>query len=46
NNKTKVNNIIHHYVKDQNLAVLWVTHDQNEIKHADDVISLSSHNDA
>lgn len=45
NNKTKVNDIIHHYVKDQNLAVLWVTHDQNEIKHADDVISLSSHND-
>ncbi|MBQ0213696.1 iron ABC transporter ATP-binding protein FetA [Proteus vulgaris] len=45
-NKTKVNDIIHHYVKDQNLAVLWVTHDQNEIKHADDVILLPSHNDA
>ncbi|EST58742.1 ABC transporter ATP-binding protein [Proteus hauseri ZMd44] len=45
-NKTKVNEVIHHYVKDQNLAVLWVTHDQNEIKHADDVILLPSHNDA
>ncbi|GLX64849.1 iron ABC transporter ATP-binding protein FetA [Proteus vulgaris] len=45
-NKTKVNDVIHHYVKDQNLAVLWVTHDQNEIKHADDVILLPSHNDA
>lgn len=45
-NKTKVNDVIHHYVKDQNLAVLWVTHDQNEIKHANDVILLPSHNDA
>nr|MBG3151835.1 iron ABC transporter ATP-binding protein FetA [Proteus mirabilis] len=45
-NKTKVNDVIHHYVKDQDLAVLWVTHDQNEIKHADDVILLPSHNDA
>ncbi|MBI6337478.1 iron efflux ABC transporter ATP-binding subunit FetA [Proteus sp. LHD240705] len=45
-NKTKVNDVIHQYVKDQNLAVLWVTHDQNEIKHADDVILLPSHNDA
>lgn len=45
-NKAKVNDVIHHYVKDQNLAVLWVTHDQNEIKHADDVILLPSHNDA
>lgn len=45
-NKTKVNDVIHHYVKDQNLAVLWVTHDQNEIQHADDVILLPSHNDA
>lgn len=45
-NKTKVNDVIHLYVKDQNLAVLWVTHDQNEIKHADDVILLPSHNDA
>ncbi len=45
-NKTKVNDVIHHYVKDQNIAVLWVTHDQNEIKHADDVILLPSHNNA
>ncbi|WP_193016567.1 MULTISPECIES: iron efflux ABC transporter ATP-binding subunit FetA [Gammaproteobacteria] len=45
-NKTKVNDIIHHYVKEQKLAVLWVTHDQNEIKHADDVIQLPSHHDA
>lgn len=45
-NKIKVNDVIHHYVKDQKLAVLWVTHDQNEIKHADDVIQLPSHNNA
>ncbi|MEQ5248946.1 iron ABC transporter ATP-binding protein FetA, partial [Escherichia coli] len=45
-NKTKVNDVIHQYVKDQNLAVLWVTHDQNEIKHGDDVILLPSDNDA
>lgn len=45
-NKIKVNDVIHHYVKDQKLAVLWVTHDQNEIKHANDVIQLPSHNNA
>lgn len=39
-NKIKVNDIIHRYVTEQNLAVLWVTHDQAEIKHADDVIHL------
>lgn len=42
-NKIKVNNVIHTYIKEQQLAVLWVTHDQNEIKHADDVIHLPSH---
>ncbi|OAT46564.1 ATP-binding component of an ABC superfamily transporter [Proteus hauseri ATCC 700826] len=42
-NKAKVNDTIHTYVKEQKLAVLWVTHDQNEIKHADDVIHLPSH---
>ncbi|MEQ4922028.1 iron efflux ABC transporter ATP-binding subunit FetA [Proteus hauseri] len=42
-NKTKVNDIVHTYVKEQKLAVLWVTHDQGEIKHADDVIHLPSH---
>ena len=42
-NKIKVNELIHHYVKEQKIAALWVTHDQNEIKHADDVIHLPSH---
>ena len=45
-NKIKVNDIVHTYVKEQKLAVLWVTHDQDEIKHADDVIHLPSHSGA
>ncbi|MBB1200349.1 iron ABC transporter ATP-binding protein FetA [Enterobacteriaceae bacterium 89] len=42
-NKQNVNTIIHRYVKEQQLAVLWVTHDSNEIRHADNVITLPSH---
>lgn len=42
-NKRNVNEIIHRYVKEKNIAVLWVTHDQNEITHADDVITLQPH---
>lgn len=37
-NKQTVNEIIHHYAKTENIGVLWVTHDQNEIRHADDII--------
>lgn len=40
NNKSNVNEIIHRYVTEKNMAVLWVTHDQNEIAHADDVMTL------
>lgn len=39
-NKRNVNDIIHRYAREQNIAVLWVTHDANEIAHADDVITL------
>ncbi|MBX8462194.1 iron ABC transporter ATP-binding protein FetA [Enterobacter sp. RIT637] len=39
-NKRNVNEIIHRYAREQNIAVLWVTHDSNEITHADDVITL------
>jgi putative ABC transport system ATP-binding protein len=39
-NKRNVNEIIHRYAREQNIAVLWVTHDANEITHADDVITL------
>ena len=39
-NKRNVNDIIHRYAREQHVAVLWVTHDANEISHADDVISL------
>ena len=39
-NKRNVNNIIHRYAREQHVAVLWVTHDANEISHADDVITL------
>ena len=42
-NKRNVNEIIHRYVREQNIAVLWVTHDANEITHADDVITLQPH---
>ncbi|MEO3989661.1 iron efflux ABC transporter ATP-binding subunit FetA [Pseudocitrobacter cyperus] len=39
-NKHNVNDIIHRYVWEKNIAVLWVTHDKDEIQHADDVITL------
>lgn len=39
-NKSNVNEIIHRYASEKNIAVLWVTHDRNEIAHADDVITL------
>lgn len=42
-NKGKVNEIIHQYVRDEQVAVLWVTHDKDEISHADEVIMLPSH---
>ncbi|MFV0265055.1 MAG: iron efflux ABC transporter ATP-binding subunit FetA [Kluyvera sp.] len=42
-NKNNVNDIIHHYAREQNVAVLWVTHDQDEIRHADEVITLPAH---
>ncbi|HCF8063986.1 TPA: iron ABC transporter ATP-binding protein FetA [Klebsiella michiganensis] len=39
-NKKNVNEIIHRYKTEKNIAVLWVTHDSNEIAHADEVITL------
>ena len=42
-NKENVNDIIHRYVRDKNIAVLWVTHDKDEINHADNVITLQPH---
>ncbi|HDX8863070.1 iron ABC transporter ATP-binding protein FetA [Klebsiella michiganensis] len=39
-NKKNVNEIIHRYATEKNIAVLWVTHDSNEIAHADEVITL------
>ena len=39
-NKKNVNEIIHRYTTEKNIAVLWVTHDSNEIAHADEVITL------
>jgi len=42
-NKRNVNDIIHGNVREQNIPVLWVTHDANEISHADDVIRLQPH---
>lgn len=42
-NKRNVNEIIHRYAKENNIAVLWVTHDAGEIAHADEVITLQPH---
>jgi len=39
-NKQLVNEIIHRDATQKNISVLWVTHDENEIRHADDVIRL------
>lgn len=45
-NKKNVNDIIHQYVRDKQVAVLWVTHDKDEISHADEVITLPSHRES
>lgn len=45
-NKQRVNDLIHGYVKQESLAVLWVTHDRSEIDNADDVITLPGHGEA
>lgn len=42
-NKQNINQIIAGLVKEQQLAVLWVSHDQNEIRHAQNVITLTRH---
>ena len=39
-NKRNVNEIIHRYATEKGMAILWVTHDQNEIAHTDEVITL------
>ncbi|MDR3432751.1 MAG: iron ABC transporter ATP-binding protein FetA [Rouxiella aceris] len=40
-NKRNVNSIIADLVKQQGIAVMWVTHDSNEIRHAQRVITLA-----
>ncbi|MCP1107538.1 iron ABC transporter ATP-binding protein FetA [Serratia nevei] len=42
-NKHNVNEIVHQLVAEHRLAVLWVTHDTEEIAHADEVITLRAH---
>ncbi|WP_058911258.1 iron efflux ABC transporter ATP-binding subunit FetA [Entomohabitans teleogrylli] len=42
-NKRSVNDLIHQYVQERQMAVLWVTHDREEISHADEVITLPAH---
>ena len=42
-NKTKVNELVHQLAVKNNIAILWVTHDQNEISHADDILVLPVH---
>lgn len=42
-NKRNVNEIIHHYARDKQTGVLWVTHDKDEINHADEIIPLMPH---
>ncbi|HGF6559660.1 TPA: iron ABC transporter ATP-binding protein FetA [Providencia alcalifaciens] len=42
-NKIKVNELIHQLAVKNNIAVLWVTHDQDELGHADDIITLPVH---
>ncbi len=42
-NKRNVNELVHQRVAEQRLAVLWVTHDTEEIAHADEVITLRAH---
>lgn len=38
-----MNELIHHYVREKNIAVLWVTHDKDEINHAENIITLQPH---
>ena len=40
-NKENINSIIASQTEQKQLAVLWVSHDQNEIRHAKNVITLS-----
>ncbi|WP_369311513.1 iron ABC transporter ATP-binding protein FetA [Providencia rettgeri] len=42
-NKVKVNELIHRLTIEKSIAVLWVTHDQDEIAHANEVITLPVH---
>ena len=42
-NKRNVNEMIHHYARDKQIGVLWVTHDKDEINHADEIITLMPH---
>ncbi|ASM09378.1 iron ABC transporter ATP-binding protein FetA [Serratia marcescens] len=42
-NKRNVNEIVHQLVAEHRLAVLWVTHDTEEIAHADEVMTLRAH---
>lgn len=42
-NKRNVNEIINHYARDKQIGVLWVTHDKDEINHADEIITLMPH---
>jgi len=44
-NKLNINQIIASLVRERQLAVLWVSHDQNEIRHAQNVITLTRHAD-
>ncbi|MBP6121851.1 MULTISPECIES: iron efflux ABC transporter ATP-binding subunit FetA [Providencia] len=42
-NKVNVNELIHQLTVKNSISVLWVTHDQDEIAHADDIIKLPIH---
>ncbi|MEX5926474.1 ATP-binding cassette domain-containing protein [Providencia hangzhouensis] len=42
-NKIIVNEFIHHLTSDKKIGVLWVTHDQDEIAHTNEVITLPVH---
>ncbi|MGC6387023.1 iron efflux ABC transporter ATP-binding subunit FetA [Ewingella sp. S1.OA.A_B6] len=42
-NKQNINQVIADLVRDHSLAVLWVSHDRNEIRHAQNVITLNRH---
>ncbi|MQB53134.1 iron ABC transporter ATP-binding protein FetA [Rahnella sp. RcJ3] len=42
-NKININDIIAGLVEKEQIAVLWVSHDLNEIRHAKNVITLTSH---